>query len=449
MKPFADLYANLDETTSTNEKIQYMVDYFRSAPAADAAWALYFLSGRKPHQVVPSRKLVDWAELASGTHEWLFSECYETVGDLAETIALLLPESRVTTDLPLHTWVEQRLLPLRAAGEEERYHAVIQAWSELDAHQRFLWNKLITGAFRVGVSQRLVVRALAEVSGVDAKIIAHRLTGAWSPTPDFYVQLVASQGQEADISRPYPFFLAFPIESNPARELGDLSDWQAEWKWDGIRAQLIRRQGKTFLWTRGEELVTERYPEIAILGDYLPDGTVMDGELLPWNEGGVMPFAQLQRRIGRKNLGKKMLAEVPVVFLAYDLLEHQGEDIRPLPLRERRSLLEKLVESVHHPRLLVSQIVQAGSWEELAKLREGSRGRNVEGLMLKRLDSPYGVGRQRGGWWKWKIEPFTVDAVLIYAQRGSGKRAGLYTDYTFGVWNEARELVPFAKAYSG
>lgn len=449
MKAFADLYTALDETTSTNEKVQAMTNYFRLAPAADAAWAVYFLSGRKPRQIVPNRKLINWAIEAAGIPEWLFVESYEVVGDMAETIALLLPEQQASSDVPLHVWVEQRLLPLRNASEAAQYSEVLNAWRELDTRQRYVWNKLITGAFRVGVSQRLVIRALAEVSGVDDKVIAHRLAGAWSSTAEFYLSLVSTEMVQVDISRPYPFFLAHPLEGEPQDSLGELADWQVEWKWDGIRAQLIRRQAQCFLWTRGEELVTERYPEISVMSEHLPDGTVLDGELLPWNEGGVMPFAQLQRRIGRKSLGKKLLTEVPVVFLVYDLLEYQGEDVRTQPLFWRRARLAELVAVTASPRLLLSEKVQAQSWEELARLREASRERNVEGFLLKRLDSPYRVGRVRGDWWKWKIDPFTVDAVLIYAQRGSGKRAGLYTDYTFGVWNENHELVPFAKAYSG
>ncbi len=447
MKAFTDLYTALDETTKTNEKVDALTRYFSTTPARDAAWALYFLSGRKPRQVVGTRKLHLWALEVTGIPEWLFSESYDAVGDIAETIALLLPASGASSDLPLHYWVEQRLLPLRDASEEQQHDAILSAWQELDSQQRFVWNKLITGAFRVGVSQLLIVRALAAVSGVESAVIAHRLMGAWEPTAEFYEQLLAKETRDADISQPYPFFLAYPLDDAPAT-LGDIQDWQAEWKWDGIRAQLIRRAGQTFLWSRGEELITDRYPELAEVGAHLADGTVIDGEILPWMNGAVMPFAQLQRRIGRKTLGKKILSEVPVVLLSYDLLEYEGQDVRDQPLQWRREHLEKLVQSVSQPHLLISPIVKAESWEDLAAKREESRSMNAEGLMLKRLSSPYRVGRQRGDWWKWKINPFTVDAVLIYAQPGSGKRASLFTDYTFGVWDNG-QLVPFAKAYSG
>jgi DNA ligase-1 len=447
MKAFAELYAALDETTRTSDKVAAMARYFAAAPPADAAWALYFLSGRKPRQVIGTRRLSEWAIEATGIPAWLFGECYDAVGDFAETVALLLPEgSGGGGDEGLAHWIEARLLPLRGADEAAQRAELLRAWAELDRQGRFLWNKLITGGLRVGVSQRLVTRALAQASGVDDAAIAHRLMGEWEPGADWYARLVAPETADADVSQPYPFCLAHPLEGDPAA-LGDPAEWQAEWKWDGIRAQLIRRAGRTFLWSRGEELVTERFPELDAAGAHLPDGSVLDGEVLPFAGGEVLPFAQLQRRIGRKHLGKKILAEVPVALFCYDLLEEGGADLRALPLAERRARLERLLGGLDAP-LLLSPIAPGSSWAELAAARERSREVRSEGLMLKRLSSPYRVGRVRGDWWKWKIAPYTVDAVLIYAQRGSGKRASLYTDYTFAVW-DGDALVPFAKAYSG
>jgi DNA ligase-1 len=406
---------------------------------------------------VPSRKLREWAIEAASLPDWLFDESYHAVGDAAETISLLLPEPTGSAPEPLHWWVEEVLLPLRKMEETEQRATLVRAWRAMDRRQRFVWNKLITGEFRVGVSHLLVTRALAGVSGLPPATVAHRLMGDWSPTPEFYQQLVGPEDGAVEASRPYPFFLAYPLEDEPAT-LGPVDDWQAEWKWDGIRSQLIRRSGQTFLWSRGEELVTERYPELKAVGDALPDGTVIDGEILPWSERGVQPFAQLQRRIGRKTLGKKLLAEVPVILLAYDLMEDGGIDIRGRPLEERRSRLETIVTNWRaagstpaegaFAHLQLSPVINAASWDDLARLRLDSRARNVEGLMLKRHGSPYRVGRQRGDWWKWKIHPHTIDAVLITAQRGSGKRASLYTDYTFGLWDNGK-LVPVAKAYSG
>ena len=451
MRRFTSLYMALDATTKTNQKIAAMRDYFAAAAPGDAAWALYFLSGRRPKRLLSSALLRHWAGELGGIPEWLLVEAYGAVGDSAETATLLLPPGETIGDLPLQEWVEQRVLPLYEMDEGAQRAAVVAYWSELDEGGRFVFNKLLTGAFRVGVSQRLLVRALAEAAALQApvpdEVIAHRLMGTWEPTGEFYTRLLAPEVEDADVSRPYPFFLAYPLEDE-AESLGDVHEWQAEWKWDGIRAQLIRRHGQTFLWSRGEELVTDRYPEVATAAEQLPDGTVIDGELLPWIGGSVMPFAQLQRRIGRKTLSRKMLQEVPVVLLTYDLLEWEGDDWRSRPLNERRAQLESLLLPLASPQLPLSAIVPAETWDDLTVARAGSRERNVEGLMLKRRSSTYQVGRKRGDWWKWKIEPHTIDAVMIYAQRGSGRRASLYSDYTFAVWDNG-ELVPFAKAYSG
>jgi DNA ligase 1 len=447
VKSFARLYTALDETTATSEKIAALVEYFRSASPADAAWAVHFLSGRRPKRLVSTRNLRRWAAEEAELPDWLFEESYHEVGDLAETITLLLPDAGESSELPLADWIEQRLLTLRGEDDDVQREVMLAAWRELDRRERLVWNKLITGSFRVGASQRLVVRALAQVSGIEEGVIAHRLMGTWDPTPEFFERLIAPDTRDADVSRPYPFFLAHPLEESPA-SLGDVGDWILEWKWDGIRAQLIRRGGRTFLWSRGEELLAGRFPEVEEVGALLPEGTAIDGELLPWADGSPLPFAQLQRRIGRKNLGRKVLDEVPVVLVAYDLLEMGGADVRSLPLVERRRQLAALLESVPGGRLILSHAVPAGDWDGAADARHGAREVGAEGLMLKRLASEYGVGRKRGDWWKWKVDPLAVDAVLIYAQPGSGKRAGLFTDYTFGIW-EGSHLVPFAKAYSG
>ena len=448
MRAFANLYTALDETTRTTEKVDALTRYFENAPPEDAAWAVYFLIGRKPKQAVPSGKLRQWAAVEAGVSEWLFQESYDAVGDVAETIALLLPEPERSSELSLRYWVEDRLLILRKAGEDSQREAILEAWRAMDRPQRFVWNKLISGGFRVGVSQQLVTRALAKLKGIEATVIAHRLMGDWDPTPAFFESLHDEKSDDSDLSKPYPFFLAHSLESGP-KALGEVGEWQAEWKWDGIRSQLIRRRGQTFLWSRGEELVTERYPELAAVGDALPDGTVIDGEILPWIEGAALPFSQLQRRIGRKTVGKTILAEIPVVLMAYDLLEFEGKDVRVEPLSWRRERLADMISSVELPgRFLLSPTVSVDSWEQLTARREESRAQNAEGLMIKRRSSGYGVGRRRGDWWKWKVNPLTIEAVLIAAQRGSGKRASLYTDYTFGVWDAGR-LVTIAKAYSG
>ena len=453
MKAFADLYFALDATTRTNDKVAAMRAYFAAAPPPDAAWAVYFLSGRRPKRLLSPLLLRLWAAELAGVPLWLQEESYHAVGDSAETAALLLPPAARAAERPLHDWVETVILPLREKDEAAQRDAVRDAWAALDDPQRYVFNKLITGGFRVGVSQRLLMRALAETAALPEAAIAHRLMGAWEPTPKFYTGLIHPDAQSGeDAGRPYPFFLAYPLEADPAT-LGDVAEWQVEWKWDGIRAQLIRRDGQTFLWSRGEELVTERYPEVVEAATALPD-CVLDGELLAWDfdANRPQPFARLQQRIGRKNLGRKLLAETPVVLLLYDLLEWAGEDWRERPLTERRAQLEAVVNAAASSWLPLSAVIAAPAWADLVSLREESRARGVEGFMLKRRASPYRVGRRRGDWWKWKIDPFSIDAVLIYAQRGSGRRASLYTDYTFALWDgkgDDRHLTPFAKAYSG
>ena len=449
MKAFAALYVELDQTNKTNEKVDAMRFYFENAPAGDAAWAFYFLSGRKPRQIIPTGKLRAWATELSGIPEWLFAESRDTVGDTAETIALLLPSNEGLGDTSLKDLVEIELLPLRGGDEAVQRAEVVDAWSRMNYSQRLVYNKLITGSFRVGVSQQLVVRALSQIADIPVDVITHRAMGEWEPTPEFFSSLIAASGEsdEVPIARPYPFHLAHQLEGAPD-DLGDLADWQAEWKWDGIRSQVIKRGGEVFIWSRGEDLITERFPELAEAAAELPDGSVIDGEILPWKDGKVLPFAELQRRIGRKNLSAKILSEVPVVLQSYDMLEADGVDIREREFRERREILERTLANVSHPLLRLTESVETADWDGLTDRRTESRSLGVEGFMLKRKSSPYRTGRHRGDWWKWKIDPLTIDAVLTYAQKGTGKRANLFTDYTFGVWNEG-QLVTFAKAYSG
>jgi DNA ligase 1 len=452
LRRFAQLYEELDRTTSTNEKVAALASYFSAVPPEDAAWAVWFLTGRRLKRFLPGRLLAGWAMEEARVPDWLFEESYASVGDLAETIALVLDgrgEPETAEEIPpLSRWMAERLLPLRALTPEEQRERVTGWWRGLPRWETFVLNKLLTGELRVGVSQTLVERALAQVAGVPQPTLAHRLMGAWEPTAAFFERLLAPGGdEEEDGSRPYPFYLASPLDQ-PVESLGAPRDWLAEWKWDGIRAQLLRRGGAVHLWSRGEELITERFPELTrSAASLLPDGTVLDGEILAWRDGRPLPFSVLQRRIGRKKLTEKVLAEAPAVFLGFDLLEIEGQDVRERSLAERRADLERLLVQ-GKPFLLVSPCIEVTAWENLAQAREEARGRGVEGLMLKRLSSPYRTGRKRGDWWKWKIDPFTIDAVLLYAQPGHGRRANLLTDYTFAVWSGG-ELVPVAKAYSG
>ena len=507
MKAFARLYADLDASGSTSHKVEAMVRYLREAPPADAAWATYFLAGGKPRQVVPARLLREAAREVSGLPEWLVDESYSSVGDLAETIAHLLPDGQACAPLGLSQWMEERLLPLRGAQAEVGIEALKTWWSQLDWNGRFALNKLITGGLRVGVSKQLVVRALAEVAGLEATLIAQRMIGYTDarrmPDAQRYLALIEPVVEGVAVlatgGQPYPFFLAHPLQGDVA-SLGALQDWQVEWKWDGIRAQLVMRGEQVWLWSRGEELITERFPEIEraarklvegsglvrpALDGPLRDGLVLDGEVLAWDvaRSRPLPFAALQRRITRKTLTAAIAREAPAVFVAYDLLESAGQDWRDRPLAARRAQLEFLIgqladegaarnapnapnapkaASSERPMtevLSLSPVLAASDWPELAALRESSRERGVEGFMLKRRSSLYGIGRTRTegvDWWKWKVEPYSIDAVLVYAQRGHGRRASLYTDYTFALWSRAAgegteppALLPFAKAYSG
>ncbi len=471
MKAFAALYRALDATTSSLAKQAVLQRYLRDVEPGDAAWAVYFLAGGKPRQLVPTKTLRALAQDAAGLPEWLFEESYQAVGDLAETIALLLPPPTEQHDLALAVWIEQRLLPLRKTAPEALADTLRAQWRELAADERLVYFKLMTGSFRVGVSRLQVTQALAAVAGIDAKRVAQRLMGythiSGQPTAAHYTGLIApesagEQNQQTS-GQPYPFFLAHPF-SQPVEQfdalLGPTSDWLVEWKWDGIRAQLVRRAGQSWVWSRGEELVTDRFPELQAMADALPDGTVIDGEIVVWREGRVQPFADLQTRIGRKTLGAKILKDMPVVLLAYDILEWQGRDLRAEPQSLRRAHLDALLADMNHPTLHASLLLQGESWADLARQREAARGLGVEGMMLKARAAQYGVGRTKdvGVWWKWKIDPLSIDAVLIYAQRGHGRRASLYSDYTFAVWDRPeaeggaespRQLVPFAKAYSG
>ncbi|MEJ7688595.1 MAG: ATP-dependent DNA ligase, partial [Variovorax sp.] len=467
MKQFAALYRELDATTSSLAKQAALQRYLHGAAPADAAWAVYFLAGGKPRQLVPAKLLRLLAQEAAGLPEWLFDESYEAVGDLAETISLLLPAPGETHEIGLAEWIEQHLLPLRRMPPEQLTDTLRAQWRRLAVDERLVYFKLITGGFRVGVSRLQVTQALAAVGALDPKRVAQRLMGythiAGQPSAVDYAALIAAESTgELDPQtggQPYPFFLAHPFNLPLAQfdeALGTPSQWLIEWKWDGIRAQLVKRAGKVWLWSRGEELVTDRFPELAQMGDALPDGTVLDGEIVVWRDARVQPFAELQKRIGRKTLGPKLQRDIPVVLLAYDLLELQGRDLRVLPQAERRPLLDDLLADVQHPLLIASPMLHGESWQDLARQREAARSMGVEGMMLKQRTARYGVGRTKdvGVWWKWKIDPLSIDAVLIYAQRGHGRRASLYSDYTFAVWDAPpetadRKLVPFAKAYSG
>lgn len=457
MKAFAQLFLSLDETNKTNEKVKVLKDYFNCVPDSDKMHMLALFTGRKPKRQINSTLIRNWAIEASNIPVWLFEESYQVVGDLGETMSLLMPQNTAGSDKSLTEWIAE-INSLGNKTEEERKLWLMDSWAMLNTQERFVFNKILTGSFRVGVSQNLVIKALSEISGLDAATLTHRVMGNWQPETYRFEQLIQDQNPTDDISRPYPFFLAYPIQETSDKQrsveelqdtLGNAADWQAEWKWDGIRAQMIKREGKIFIWSRGEDLATEKFPELHPFLDALPDGTVLDGEILSFRNGMPLPFNVLQTRIGRKNLNKKILEESPVAVIAYDCIEFNGEDIRYKTQSERREILQQLQAATPYPEIFrLSALVNFNSWDDLAQQREQSRAMIAEGIMLKRKSATYQVGRRRGDWWKWKIDPLSVDAVMVYAQKGHGRRADLYTDYTFAVW-DGDKLVPFAKAYSG
>ena len=447
MKRFAQLIEQLDSTNKTNQKVAALTHYFQEAPKEDALWAVALLSHRRPSRPVTTTLMRQWAAEISQLPEWLFEESYHIVGDLAETIALLV-QQQGSGDAPSLSQCIEEIIALKPKTEEEKKNYILNRWKGLNNFERFVFNKILTGGFRIGVSQKLMTRALSKAVNIEENILAHRLMGQWSPQSTSFDELILNPNPEDHISQPYPFFLAYALEEG-FQEKENPSHWHIEHKWDGMRAQLIVRQGKVFLWSRGEELITDKFPELAVLAEHLPHGTVVDGELLPFKDGQIGDFNALQKRIGRKTVSQKLQQEVPISIMLYDLLEWGGEDQRQLPLHQRQKLLGELYQKLPEELpLMLSEVLHFSSWDAVAQERERAQEMRSEGLMLKHKDSPYAVGRKKGTWWKWKSDPKTIDAVLTYAMRGHGRRTNLYTDYTFALW-QGEELVTFAKAYSG
>lgn len=450
MKQFAELIKTLDSTNKTTKKVEALAQYFREANNRDKIWTIAILSHRRPPRPANTTLIRQWASELAKIPLWLFEDSYHIVGDLAETIALVIPTAKESSEKSLTQFLEE-IIDLKPRTDEEKKEYLIENWKALNYYERFVFTKLITGSFRIGVSQKLMTRALSKATEIDEDILAYKLMGDWTPQTTTYQELILEENEADYLSKPYPFYLAYAIENEPS-DLGDVANWSAEHKWDGIRSQVIVRNDELFIWSRGEELVTDKYPEFEIFTSKIPNGTVIDGELLPFPDGEIGTFNDMQKRIGRKTVSKALLKKVPVILKAYDLLEWQSEDIRQTLFIERRKLLEKLYVEVASEGLPLhlSERMTFKSWEEMARERELSREKKSEGLMLKKLDSPYLVGRKKGDWWKWKVEPLTIDAVLTYAMRGHGRRSNLFTDYTFGLWNDDKtELVTFAKAYSG
>ena len=448
MKDFANLIRKLDSTTKTTLKVNALANYFKNASDEDSVWTIAILSHRRPPRPVNTTLLRKWASELANIPLWLFEESYHIVGDLAETIALVLPKSTKSSTKSLTTFLSE-MIDLKMKDDNIKKEYVTNNWRQLNYYERFVFTKLITGGFRIGVSQKLMTRALSKATEIDEDILAYKLMGKWDPSSISFEDLVLKENSSDFLSKPYPFYLAYGLEGEVS-DLGNVEDWSIEHKWDGIRSQIIIRNNELFIWSRGEELVTDKYPEFHSFVKNFPNGTVLDGEILPFPNQQIGSFKDLQTRIGRKTLSKALLKKTPVIIKAYDLLEWEGKDVREQSFSSRRNILKNLMDKLSAKNLpiFLSEAVKCGSWDAVAKERNRAREMRSEGLMIKRKDSSYRVGRKKGDWWKWKTDPFTIDAVLTYAMRGHGRRSNLFTDYTFAVWN-GDLLVTFAKAYSG
>jgi DNA ligase-1 len=456
MKMFAKLFDELDSTTSTNEKITALARYFRLAPPSDALWAVLLLTGRINRKTLTANALKKLFLTATQYPEWLYDECYSQVGDTAETLSLLAQTLKLCRksedsleERTLTEWLDSEIPILgKIETEELKAQAILRHWKALSSLEVFIFNKLLTGGFRVGVSEKIVIRGLSEVFEVPTDQIAHRMTGLGTTEQKTFEQLISKDVFEVSHNQPYPFCLAHAWQERKDASW-DPGAWSIEWKYDGIRSQIIHREENVWIWSRGEDLVTDSFPELEKIFHRLPIGTVIDGEIVVIKENHIQPFQELQKRLGRKKVAAAILKDSPAGFIAYDLLEMDGQDIRQMPFQVRRQYLEKLMMPLLTEQIRLSKTLRVETLEDLETLRLESRVHEAEGLMIKAKNSPYSVGRKTGTWWKHKVDPLTLDAVLIYAQAGSGRRANLYTDYTFALRNDSGELVPFAKAYSG
>ena len=477
-RSFGNLINNLEQCNSTKKKINLISVFIKDIDPRDGSWILLLLMSSRQKRVITGRRLKDILQASFRMPSWLIDDCFAQVGDSAETISLLWPQlkseltdaniecSEVYNKLfnepkeskPLHWWMETLLPAIKDATETTQNRLILKLWSDIADQDHYLTNKLITGGFRNGVSKGLVVKSIAKAYKLDESTVLERLMKPIEINNIWFQELThpVSINRTDRGAIPYPFYLASPVEIEKIKETPP-ADWRLEYKWDGIRGQLIKRDTGAYLWSRGEELVNHVFPEIIEMAENLPDGTVLDGEILCWQKDVRKPmaFASLQRRLGRKTVNKKLLKECPTVFLAYDILEHKSIDIRAYNLRDRLKLLESVQLNYNHPCLVIDNEKEFAEWEELIQLRDRARLEGAEGLMIKKISSHYLSGRKRGYWWKYKHDPMTLDAVLIYAQAGTGKRANLFTDYTFALWDNSnknskdRKLVTFAKAYSG
>jgi len=458
MKNFASLFKELDESTRADFKVEAFLNYFKIAHSGDAAWAVSLSLGRKIKQIVPIKKLREWSLELAQIPEWLLAECLDNVGDLAETISLVLPSDCNSENFPLQTWMEQYLLPLRNQKEEFQKEKIVAAWRLLNSTERFLWNKLVTGNFHMDISPKLIIKALSIFCGLSERIISIRLTGDWIPSADFFNMLSAPDDNNNAFCNPWPFNPIIKLDQD-IEDLGNVNLWIAEWKWNGIRSQIIKRENQVYIWSHDDDLINDLLPELCELGSFLPDGTVIEGIIIPLKNNAPLPESELQKRIAKGYTVKKIVSDIPVSFVAFDLLEFQKEDIRNKSLSQRRIHLKEIFNDISDKKFILSEIIECNSWEDLKNVKSEARKKSADGLILKRIDSPYFLGNyninisspagvSKTDWYKWKNDPLTIIAVLLYAGVEQGSVPPLFKDYTFALWHEGK-LVPFAKTSSG
>ncbi|MEE4349683.1 MAG: cisplatin damage response ATP-dependent DNA ligase [Pacificimonas sp.] len=454
MKPFADLLERLVYTRSRNAKLKLIADYLCATPDPDRGWALAALTGELDFPSVKAGLIKRLVE--ERTDPVLFRMSRSYVGDMAETVSLIWePLPGTTAPAPEPLGLAEAVDTLLSLSRADAPQVMADYLDRLSPTERFALIKLATGALRIGVSARLAKTAFAQGFGVDVDAVEEVWHGIDPPYAALFAwgEGDAPQPSHEDVPVFRPFMLAHPLEDGRV----DLADYAAEWKWDGIRVQLVHVAGQTKLFSRTGDDITGSFPDVAaafeeagaIDGELMVQGSVQGGEA-----GGAASFNALQQRLGRKTVSKKMLAESPAFVRAYDILFDGAEDLRPLPWTERRARLEAFVPRLPADRFDLSSTVEARDFDHLAEIREGARDAAIEGLMLKRKDSVYQPGRKVGLWYKWKRDPLTADCVIMYAQRGSGRRSSFFSDYTFGCWtapegDPERQLLPVGKAYSG
>lgn len=448
MKRFAELCAILESTANAREKMAALTVYFQDAPPPDAIWAIRLLLGWKPSRIATSQTLRRWARECVQFPDWLFEESCAAVGNLLETLALLIPLPDTPGDVPLHVRMQRDLLPLRDLTENEQRAAVSAAWTQMDAQQRFVWNTLLTGGFRPHVSEKTLIRALSAWRGLPTTVLACRLKQEWEPTVAGYRALFSHDIAALDSSQLYPFQRWY--EEPPARGAsGAIGDWRIDWHRNGMRAQLIKRGSSVFLWSDDHVIVNDTFPEICEAMAAMTDGTVLDGVITAWSADGPLHRAELERRMKRKRLTKKFKHEVPVRYWVYDLLEIQGEDVRTQPFRQRihqaAGIIPTEVGSVIH----LAEPLEAASWHRLHALRNDARRHGADGVLLRRWTASACPSTRKADQWRvWKADPLTAPVVLVYVQAlnaASGQRS---VEGTFAAW-DGGDLVPVAKTSAG